>query len=214
MRAPKTDWLNWESDLLNQGYLHIAGLDEAGCGPLAGPVVAGAVILPQGLELPLLNDSKKVSEPNRLLLYEQITTTCDYGVGEVSPEEIDRLNIRQATYLAMQRAVANLSQLPDFLLVDAWHLSFWSGSQEAVVKGDSKVRSIAAASIIAKTHRDRLMYDADRLYPQYEFARHKGYPTARHYELLRAHGACPLHRQSFLKKFWQQELTQSDTNVE
>lgn len=211
-RQPKDDWLELESELSEQGYARIAGLDEAGCGPLAGPVVAACVLLPPNLELPLLNDSKKLSEKVRLQIYDRLLAEAEIGVGRAEPAEIDRINIRQATYLAMRRAVEALSLAPDYLLVDCWQLSFWQGAQQGIVRGDAKVRSIAAASVVAKTVRDRLMKEADSSHPGYEFARHKGYPTARHYQLLSELGPCPLHRQSFLGKLRQVQLGDAGEN--
>ena len=197
-KAPKTDWLETEAELRSQ-YACIVGLDEAGCGCLAGPVVAGAVFLPEGIELPGLNDSKKLSALQREKIFAHIQSLgIPHAVGVASPEEIDAINIRQATYLAMQRAVENLSCIADYLLVDCWTLPFWSDNQRGIVKGDAKVRSIAAASVVAKVTRDALMRDADAIYPGYAFAQHKGYPTSLHYRSLEALGVSPLHRRSFI----------------
>lgn len=197
-------WENWEERLLTQGFTAIAGIDEAGCGPLAGPVVAAAVILPmnkfnEGTFLFGLNDSKKLSDKQKDRLFWEITQECSFGIGIASAEEIDTLNIRQADYLAMERAVGALNQAPDTLLVDAWHLPFWTGFQHGIPQGDAKVRSIAAASIVAKVTRDRLMMNLDLLYPEYGFSRHKGYGTKAHYEAIANHGLTPEHRRSFLK---------------
>jgi len=197
-------WQSWEEELLRQDFSKIAGVDEAGCGPLAGPVVAAAVILPvQRLKDPNfllgLNDSKKLSDKQKDRLYDEITHECIYAIGIASSEEIDQMNIRQADYLAMERAVRGLTFEPDALLVDAWQLSFWPGFQRGIPQGDAKVRSIAAASIVAKVSRDRIMIEMDVQYPQYEFARHKGYGTKAHYEAITKYGLCPEHRLSFLK---------------
>lgn len=197
-------WLPWENELLNQDFLTIAGVDEAGCGPLAGPVVAAAVILPiRKLQEPSfligLNDSKKLSDKQKDRLFDEITQECYFAIGSASVDEIEQINIRQADYLAMERAVRGLKLTPDALLVDAWRLPFWHAFQQGIPQGDAKVRSIAAASIVAKVTRDRLMLELDLLYPQYGFARHKGYGTKMHYEAIATHGLCPEHRRSFLK---------------
>ena len=193
-------WLDIESELTLQGYTRIAGLDEAGCGPLAGPVVAACVILPVALDLPGLRDSKKLSSNQREKLYAIVEQNAEYGIGMASPAEIDALNIRQATYLAMSRALDNLIERADYLLVDCWTLPQRVERQLGITKGDAKVRSIAAASVIAKVTRDRLMVLASVDYPQYGFSQHKGYPTQLHYRMLAEHGSSPLHRQSFLGK--------------
>jgi len=197
-------WLPWENELLNQDFLTIAGVDEAGCGPLAGPVMAAAVILPiRKLQEPSfligLNDSKKLSDKQKDRLFDEITQECYFAIGSASVDEIEQINIRQADYLAMERAVRGLKLTPDALLVDAWRLPFWHAFQQGIPQGDAKVRSIAAASIVAKVTRDRLMLELDLLYPQYGFARHKGYGTKMHYEAIATHGLCPEHRRSFLK---------------
>ncbi len=197
-------WLPWEEELLKQDFMAIAGVDEAGCGPLAGPVVAATVILPiHKLADPSfligLNDSKKLSDKQKNRLFDEISMECHFAVGTASVEEIDQINIRQADYLAMERAVRSLKMAPDALLVDAWRLPFWNAYQQGIPQGDAKVRSIAAASIIAKVTRDRLMVEIDLQYPQYGFARHKGYGTKLHYEAIATHGLCPQHRRSFLK---------------
>ncbi|MCL2121523.1 MAG: ribonuclease HII [Clostridiales bacterium] len=187
-----------EAGLRLAGYQAVAGLDEAGRGPLAGPVVAAAVILPLGLLLPGLNDSKKVSPANRLRLEAEIKEkACAWGIGEASHTEIDEYNILNATKLAMTRALDALAIKPDYLLLDAIRLP-GSCPQESIIQGDAKVACISAASILAKTGRDRQMEEWDRLYPNYGFLRHKGYPTASHRETLLAIGPCPIHRRSFL----------------
>lgn len=194
-----------ERTAMARGYRAICGCDEAGAGPLAGRVYAAAVILPEGLELPWLDDSKKVTERRRNMLYDQIRERAiAWSVAWVEPEEIDRLDILNSRMKAMQLAIDGLKPKADFALVDG---NRDHGSRcaitiahETVVKGDSLSVSIAAASILAKVSRDRCMEDMAVLYPQYEFERHKGYPTKRHYELLREHGPCPIHRRTFLKK--------------
>jgi len=181
------------------GYRLIAGLDEAGRGPLAGPVVAAAVILPPDLVLAGLNDSKQVAPERRAELYDRIIAEAvAWGVGEVDVEYIERENILQATYEAMRRAVTQLAIAPDFLLLDAVRLPGVGIPQRPIIHGDALSASIAAASIIAKVTRDRLMCRYDELYPGYGFARHKGYGTAEHWQALRRLGPCPIHRRSFL----------------
>ena len=197
-------WMEKELEYRQRGAELIAGVDEAGCGPLAGPVVAAAVILPavsfaQPDFLMGLQDSKNLSEKKRELLFDIITSHCLYGIGIATSAEIDALNIRQADYLAMQRAVLDLPFQPDVLLVDAWHLSSWNKKQEGIPQGDAKIRSIAAASIVAKVTRDRILLALDAMYPAYGFAQHKGYPTKAHYAAIHEHGICKEHRKSFLK---------------
>lgn len=180
------------------GYRHIAGIDEAGRGPLAGPVVAAAVVLPRRCSLPGLNDSKQVGETERLRLFAEIVRRAiGVGIGAATEVEIDRLNILQATRLAMRRALQALPLRPDFLLLDAVTLSGLPIPQRSIIKGDGLSCSIAAASIVAKVTRDRLMVEYHRWYPQYNFAEHKGYGTPEHLRLLQAHGPCPIHRCSF-----------------
>jgi len=180
------------------GYRRIAGLDEAGRGPLAGPVVAAAVILPRGCVLPGLDDSKQLDEADRNRLYDVILRRAvASAVGSASEEEIDRLNILEATRLAMQRAVALLTPPPDFLLLDALTLPTIALPQKSVIKGDGLSRSIAAASILAKVTRDRLMDEYHRTFPSYNFSVHKGYGTPEHLRFLRTYGPCPIHRRSF-----------------
>jgi ribonuclease HII len=176
----------------------VCGIDEAGRGPLAGPVVAAAVILDPDWPITGLNDSKKLSEKRRLALAEQIRARAvSWCVAEASVEEIDRINILQATLLAMQRAVAGLSVVPTSAMVDGNRCPKLSMPVEAVVKGDGKIASIAAASILAKTVRDDLMQALHQQYPQYGFDRHMGYPTQAHFAALQSHGASPVHRRSF-----------------
>ncbi len=192
----------YEKRLQAQGYIRIAGVDEAGRGPLAGPVVAAAVILPNHADswMEQLNDSKKLSELNRKKLFDQITDQCQFGVGTVDHVTIDHINIRQASWKAMQLAVENLSNKHDrihYVLIDGLPYGAAAWPYEAIVKGDAKVRSIAAASIVAKVTRDRLMRDYESQFPQYGFAKHKGYGTRQHLEALQSHGPCEIHRMSF-----------------
>ncbi len=184
----------------------ICGIDEAGRGPLAGPVVAAAVVLPKDCRILYLNDSKKLSEKRRELLFDEIREKARaYGVGMASPRRIDEINILQATYEAMRQAVEKLGVVPDLLLNDAVTIPGINIMQIPIIKGDARSVSIAAASILAKVTRDRMMGEYDRLYPQYGFAKHKGYGTAAHIEALRTHGPCPVHRRTFLKNFHLEE---------
>lgn len=178
----------------------LCGVDEAGRGPLAGPVVAAAVILNKGFILEEINDSKKLSEKKREALFPKIKENSLYGIGIASPEEIDKLNILNATFLAMQRAVEGIGVPADLILVDGNRLPSIEGNMQAVVKGDGKSASIAAASILAKVTRDHIMLSLDEEYPQYDFKKHKGYPTKEHYALLQQYGMSPCHRKSFFKK--------------
>jgi len=178
--------------------MHIAGVDEAGRGPLAGPVVAAAVILPATYQLLHLNDSKKLTEKKREILFEEIKSVAiAYAIAEASVEEIDRLNILQASLLAMHRAVTALSIQPDKVLVDGNQLPKWTYQSEAIIQGDSLVPAISAASILAKVTRDRMMVHLHESHPEYDFLRHKGYPTKTHMMALKEHGASPHHRRSF-----------------
>lgn len=182
----------------------ICGIDEAGRGPLAGPVVAGAVILPKGCRILYLNDSKKLSEKRREELFLEIKEKAvSWATGVVSPEEIDEINILQATYKAMRQAFEKLSPVPRVLLNDAVTIPGISPSliQVPIIKGDAKSASIAAASIVAKVTRDHMMSEYDKLYPQYGFAGHKGYGTAAHIAAIREHGPCSIHRRSFITRF-------------
>lgn len=184
-----------------KGFNAVCGVDEAGRGPLAGPVCAAAVILPQGLVIEGLNDSKKLSEKKREQLYDKvIENAVAWSVAFASEKEIDEINILQATFLAMKRAVEGLNIKADYALIDGNRMPPLDIDGETVVKGDSLSMSIAAASIIAKVTRDRLMLEIDKEYPQYLFSQHKGYGTALHYEMLEKHGISPVHRPSFLKK--------------
>ena len=202
-----TELWNFEHKAMEKGYSLICGVDEAGRGPLAGPVCAAAVILPTDLDIPGLNDSKKLTEKKRDELYDIITAQAvAYGIAMVSEEEIDEINILQATFLAMKRAVESLAVKPDFVLID--------GNREpdlgdlplkTIVKGDSRSANIAAASILAKVTRDRYMTELDAVYPQYGFAVHKGYGTKKHYAALEAFDACPAHRKTFLRTFYERK---------
>lgn len=181
-------------------YSYICGIDEVGRGPLAGPVVAGAVILPKNCSLLYLNDSKKLSEKKREELYDEIMETAlAVGIGYNTPARIDEINILQATYEAMREAVYTLSPKPDLLLNDAVTIPGIEIRQVPIIKGDAKSISIAAASIVAKVTRDRLMVKYDAIYPEYGFASHKGYGSSMHIEAIRKYGPTPIHRKSFIK---------------
>lgn len=196
------DWYAYERTAREKGYALICGIDEAGRGPLAGPVYAAAVVLPEGLILEGLNDSKKLTESKREALFEIILReAADYSVASASEAEIDDINILQATFLAMRRAVDGLQTPPDFALVDGNQNPRLGIPAQPIIKGDGLSASVAAASILAKVSRDRHMLELDRLYPEYQFARHKGYGTKLHYEMLQTYGISPVHRRSFLKKF-------------
>ena len=192
-----------ENSIHSEGYEIICGVDEAGRGPLAGPVCAAAVILPMGLEIPGLTDSKKLTDKKRRELFPVIKEQAiAYGIGLASHEEIDEINILQATYLAMERALAQLSVKPDIALIDGNRAKDFGLPVRTVVKGDSLSMNIAAASILAKVTRDDLMLELAEKYPEYGFEVHKGFGTKAHYEALRAHGASEIHRKTFLKKFY------------
>ena len=183
-------------------FQYICGIDEVGRGPLAGPVVAGAVILPKNCDILYLNDSKKLSEKMREALYDEIMEKAvATGIGIVSPQRIDEINILQATYEAMRMAISKLDVQPDLLLNDAVTIPEVSIRQVPIIKGDAKSASIAAASIIAKVTRDRMMVEYDKLYPEYDFASNKGYGSAKHIEALKKYGKCPIHRDSFIGNF-------------
>ena len=197
LRMQRDLW-DYEIKAGKKGYRLIAGVDEAGRGPLAGPVVAAAVVLPADAFLQGLDDSKKLSPTRREELFPKIQTQAVvYGVAVVNPEVIDKINILQAALLAMQQAVEQLQPVPDLLLIDGNQKTASSIEQWAIVKGDSKSLSIAAASVLAKVTRDHIMQDYHQLYPQYEFARHKGYGTKLHRDLIAEHGPCPIHRSTF-----------------
>jgi len=197
----------YERNVLDKGFRFIAGVDEVGRGPLAGPVAAAAVILPVGIFLPGLNDSKKLSPAKRDSLFGEITKQAvSWSVGIASVEEIDSLNILQASLIAMQRAVSGLQKCPDYILVDAVRIPGIKIPQLPIIKGDGKSVSIAAASIVAKVTRDRMMDELEKLYPGYGFAGHKGYGTPEHLEALRANGICTLHRKTFTRNFTASEV--------
>lgn len=193
--------MKYEQLAAEKGFKAVCGIDEAGRGPLAGPVVAAAVILPYNVELDGVNDSKKLTEKRREALFENIKEKAiAYGIGIASEKEIDDLNILNATFLAMSRAVDALKVPADFAYVDGNRIKGLSIPAECVVKGDGKVLSIAAASILAKVTRDRIMCQMAEEYPEYSFEKHKGYGTKAHYEAIVAHGICQIHRKTFLKK--------------
>ncbi len=188
----------YERAAWRSGLAHVAGVDEAGRGPLAGPVVAAAVILNPERRLKGLEDSKLLTPARREVLFEQILEhAVGVGTGIVDPQTIDQVNILEATRLAMRQALSRLSPHPNLVLIDAVRLQPLAWPQRALVRGDRRSASIAAASIVAKVTRDRLMVEADHLFPQYGFRRHKGYPTPEHLAALRHHGPCPIHRRTF-----------------
>lgn len=192
-----------EDGFYEQGVSVICGVDEAGRGPLAGPVCAAAVILPKHLELPGLTDSKKLTDKKRRELFPIIQEQAiAYGIGFATEKEIDEINILQATFLAMQRALDQLSEKPEIALIDGNREKDFGIPVKTVVKGDSLSLNIAAASVLAKVTRDNLMLEMAEEYPEYGFDIHKGYGTKAHYEALRQHGPCPIHRMTFLKKFY------------
>lgn len=195
------DLWDLENALLDSGVSPLCGVDEAGRGPLAGPVCAAAVMLPRGLVIPGLNDSKKLSPKKRDALYDAIVEQAvAYGVAFATVEEIEELNILEATFLAMNRAIEQLSEKPALALIDGNRNTGIHVSSQCVIGGDGKCAEIAAASILAKVTRDRYMLQMAEQYPQYGFEKHKGYGTAAHYAALREYGPCPIHRPSFLKK--------------
>ena len=201
------DWLSYEKQAYGKGYSVVCGVDEAGRGPLAGPVYAAAVILPPDAHIEGVNDSKKLSEKKRETLFDIIRQTAVSScIASASVEEIDTHNILNATYLAMQRAVAGLSTQPQMVLVDGNRLPSLPMEAQAIVKGDSLSLSIAAASILAKVSRDRYMKELARQYPQYQLEKHKGYGTKLHRELIRQYGPSPIHRKTFLKKILGESL--------
>lgn len=196
--------LEWmlEYEKKYQAAAFVCGVDEAGRGPLAGPVVAGAVILPKDLKILYLNDSKKLTEKRREELYLEIQEKAfSWNVGIVGPDVIDQINILQATYEAMRQAVGGLSVKPDVLLNDAVVIPGLSMHQEKIIHGDAKSLSIAAASVMAKVTRDHMMMEYDKLFPEYGFGKNKGYGTAVHIQALREYGPCPIHRRTFIGKF-------------
>lgn len=192
----------WKYEREYASYTYICGIDEVGRGPLAGPVVAGAVILPKNCDILYINDSKKLSEKKREELYDIIMEKAiAVGVGYATPERIDEINILQATYEAMRDAISKLAVSPDILLNDAVTIPEVNCKQVPIIKGDAKSISIGAASIIAKVTRDRLMVDYDSVYPEYGFASNKGYGASAHIEALKKYGPTPIHRKSFIKNF-------------
>lgn len=193
----------FENKLYSEGLKYLAGIDEAGRGPLAGPVVVGIAIMKPDSFIEGVNDSKKISEKKRELLYEQITNEAiDWSVGIVDQNEIDEINILNATKKALHMAITNLKIKPDKILVDALeHIDTCGIPYTSIIKGDAKVYSISAASIIAKVIRDRMMKEYDEIYPEYGFAGHKGYGTAKHIQAIKTYGPCPLHRKTFIKNF-------------
>lgn len=196
-----TNWFSYENEAQQKGFTAVCGIDEAGRGPLAGPVFAAAVILPNHCEIDGLNDSKKLSEKKRELLFDQIQQQAlSYSIAFATEQEIDEINILQATFLAMNRAFSGLSLLSDYALVDGNRDPRLPVPTSLIIKGDSLSANIAAASILAKVSRDRVMMELDQIYPEYQFKKHKGYGTALHRELLLKHGYCAVHRKSFLKK--------------
>ena len=200
--SEKNMWLI-EDELYGKGIVTICGVDEAGRGPLAGPVCAAAVILPPHLEIPGLDDSKKLSDKRRRELFPIIKEQAiAYGIGLASHEEIDQINILQATFLAMRRAIEQLNGMAEFALIDGNRETDFGFPVKTVVKGDSLSANIAAASVLAKVTRDDIMEAMAEEYPQYGFEIHKGYGTKAHYEALRNHGPSPIHRMTFLKKFY------------
>lgn len=199
------EWFEFENAAKERGFKTVCGIDEAGRGPLAGPVCAACVVLRDGEMIEGLNDSKKLTEKKREALFKEITEKAvDYSIAMASEQEIDSVNILQATFLAMRRAFEGLTKVsPDYALIDGNKTPGLPIEQEAVVKGDARSASIAAASILAKVTRDRYMMNIDGLYPQYCFSKHKGYGTKLHYQCLDEYGPSPVHRKTFLKK-WQE----------
>lgn len=192
------DMLEYEKKLWDAGYQYIAGVDEAGRGPLAGPVYAAAVIFPKGIVIDGINDSKKLSEKKREELYDIIKETAiAYSIVSVGEKEIDEINILNAAMKAFKMSLDNLSQKADFALLDGNRAPEMNIPYEAVVKGDAKVQAIAAASILAKVERDRYICEMDKIYPEYGFAKHKGYPTKEHKEAVAKYGPSPIHRLTF-----------------
>lgn len=196
LRERQIQMMSFEEELKSKGRLAIAGIDEVGRGPLAGPVVAAAVILPTEIPFLPVNDSKQLSAKKREQLYDQIMAIADVGIGLVSPETIDAVNIYEGTKLAMMQAIANLQQEPDSLLIDAMKLPL-PVEQQSIIKGDAKSVSIAAASIVAKVYRDRLMTEYALQYPHYGFEKNSGYGTQLHLAGLDSHGITPIHRKTF-----------------
>jgi len=197
------DMWEFEQKHIQEGYRFICGVDEAGRGPLAGPVCAAAVILPVNIDIPGLNDSKKLTDKKRRELFPEICEKAvSYGIAFADHNEIDEINILQATYLAMERAISSLNIKPDFALIDGNRTKDFGIPVETVVGGDGRSASIAAASILAKVTRDNYMLEMADTYPGYSFEIHKGYGTKAHYAALAEKGPCPIHRMTFLKNFY------------
>ena len=200
------DWLYYENIARNNGYSIICGVDEAGRGPLAGPVYAAAVVLKKGQIIEGVNDSKKLSEKKREALFDKIINEAeDFSIASASAREIDEYNILNATFLAMKRAADSLKTKPQYAMIDGNRLPPLDIPAETIVKGDAKSLSIAAASILAKVSRDRYMLEMAEKYPQYQFEKHKGYGTKLHYEMLDKYGPCEIHRQTFLKTWYERK---------
>ena len=198
-----TDLWTLENEIYGEGYTLLCGVDEAGRGPLAGPVYAAAVILPRGLVIEGLDDSKKLTEKKREALFDPIREQAiAFGIAYATVEEIEERNILNATFLAMNRAIEKLSPAPELALIDGNRNTGITFSSRCVVKGDAKCADIAAASVLAKVSRDRYMLEMAEQYPQYRFEQHKGYGTKLHYDMLREYGPSPIHRMSFLKKLY------------
>lgn len=197
----------YEENLYNEGYKFICGIDEAGRGPLAGPVVVGAAVMPRDSKLELVNDSKKVTEKRREILYDRITEEAlAWGVGIISEKEIDELNILNATkkglHLALGEVIEKLKQKPDIVIVDALReIDTFEIPYQSIIKGDATCYSISCASILAKVTRDRIMREWNEVYPMYDFEKNKGYGTAEHIKALKQYGPCPIHRRTFIKHF-------------
>jgi ribonuclease HII len=187
----------WENDARKRGFRQIAGVDEAGRGPLAGPVVAAACILPEGVFIEGIDDSKKLLPSVRYEIFQKLLALSDYGIGIVDAEVIDQINILQATFQAMLIAISRLKEQPDYLLIDGNKMPSTHTPGQAIVQGDSRSQSIAAASIIAKETRDELMRAFDQEWPHYRFSSHKGYGTKEHILAIHMHGPCPIHRMTF-----------------
>lgn len=200
----------FDLDYIKDSSKLLAGVDEAGRGPLAGPVVAAAVVFKNSIDIPLVDDSKKIKESDREILYERIMNeSISFGIGIVDNKDIDEINILQASLKAMKIAVNNLDVEPDIILIDGNKSFVMNKEIHTVVKGDSKSFSIAAASIIAKVERDRIMKNLSLQYPEYKWEKNKGYPTKEHFELVRKYGITPFHRKTFLKKFLSKEIQES-----
>lgn len=200
------DWLFYENEALSKGYSVVCGIDEAGRGPLCGPVCAAAVVLPKGHIIEGVNDSKKISEKKREILFDKIIEEAeDYSIAFATPQEIDEINILQATFLAMKRAYDGLKVKPDYAMIDGNKKPHIDVDMETIVKGDGKSASIAAASILAKVSRDRYMLEIAKEYPEYQFEKHKGYGTKLHYEMLDKYGPCEIHRQTFLRTWYERQ---------